>query len=36
LHAGGTQVPSGIAAVIRDDTANFETRRALRTATSGT
>jgi PAS domain S-box-containing protein len=34
LHAGGTQRPSGIAAVLRDDTANFETRRALRAATS--
>jgi PAS domain S-box-containing protein len=32
LHAGGQQLPSGIAAVIRDDTAGFDARRALRTA----
>ena len=34
LHEGGQRLPTGIAAVIRDDTANFDTRRALRKATA--
>lgn len=32
LHEGGQRLPSGIAAVIRDDTAAFEMRRAHRAA----
>jgi PAS domain S-box-containing protein len=32
LRAAGQRLPSGIAAVIRDDTAGFEARRALRKA----
>jgi len=35
LHADGGPLPSGIAAVLRDDTAGFEARRALRKAQAG-
>jgi PAS domain S-box-containing protein len=35
LHEGGQRLPSGIAAVIRDDTANWQARRAARKAQTG-